>query len=103
LRGSSGAGSPEELRVNIDMDTPLGTALVKTVRSEAGKSTESIGEAQFHPRHRAGGKLRRARLLRTSYHWPASHRATKEGHELATSHASPPASIARTPRLLASY
>jgi len=36
----------------MDIGTPLGTALVKTVRSEAGKSTQCIGEAQFHPRHR---------------------------------------------------
>jgi hypothetical protein len=28
LGGSSGAGSAEELRENMDMDTPLGTALV---------------------------------------------------------------------------
>jgi tripartite-type tricarboxylate transporter receptor subunit TctC len=41
----------------MDIGTPLGTALVKTVRSEAGKSTESIGEAQFRPRHRADHRV----------------------------------------------
>jgi hypothetical protein len=31
----------------MDIGTPLGTAVVKTVRSEAGKSTESVGELNF--------------------------------------------------------